>query len=331
MTSLTIPAAQLGDANDQRPARALWEYGRSVNWYSSQRGLVSLPITFERWSIPVWDGTKARGRTIFVHPSPGLVGEAFRWQSVGEWPVKIPWGSDFRTGLGTDSACIIFDGDLRWEAQNLRPSNLFDWVQSFGRIKPGHWVADMLHRVSPGCVEKETHIGSAIGRLTDLDGLLTADQAANGVTTALALGTFNAQFGPPTMARPPRFVAPATRIEHTAITSRPSYLPAGDDPRMIPRGTRFRLSMTDLEIETWALRYAGMKFHTAIIVATGLRDYGFVDSLTVGADPYLQCEGVLNPSVRSVWNAIGIRTERDARTLLDGLITESNLKVVNAA
>lgn len=333
MSSLTVPAAQLGWADDQRPALAWWRWGHIANWQGGQPGQTGLPITCEAWSMPVWDGS-ATSRRIRVWPNPAVWDEPSRWTSVPEWPALIPWDR-FKPGVGTDNACIVDDGEVSWELQNLRRPSLFDAlplaIRSRGAARPTDWVADLVHRVTSGCIEQEKHLAGALGKVRDREGLLTAEQAANGVTTALAMGTFNAQFGPPTMAFPPRFVPPATRIEHTRLDQRPQWLPAGDDQRMIPRGTRFRLAMTDREINEWALRHDDTKSITAVIIATGLRDYGWFDSLTVSAGPYLQATGVLNPAERAVWADMGLKTERDFRTLLDGLFTPTNIKVVRAA
>lgn len=330
-SSLTVKANELGDANDQRPAEAWWRWGHILNWQDPNKGghvgQVGLPITFERWTIPVWEaGTAKRVR---VWPNPAVWDEPSRWASVPAWPALVPWGG-FKAGIGTDNATIVNDGEVSWEIQNLRLANVFDapallW-RSRGAARPGDYVCDLLHRVTGGCREDEKHLAGALGTVRDEEGLLTADMAANGVTSALAMGTFNAQFGPGA-----RFVPPATRVEHPRISDRPSWLAANDDPRMIPRGTRFRLSMTDAELDAWAMRYAGAKEITALIIATGLRDFGWFDSLTVNAGPYLQCAGVINPTERAKWAAIGMTSERDFRSLLDGLFTATNIKVVRPA
>lgn len=330
VSSLTVKANELGDANDQRAARAWWQYGHIANWRDTQTGQIWLPITFESWSMPVWDGA-ATARRIKVWPNPALWDSPSLWSSVPKWPVLLPWGSGFRAGVGTDNAVIVDQGDISWEIQNLRRPSLLEipflvW-RTRGAFNVNDYVADLVHRVTPGCLENEKHLAGALGAVRDREGLLTADMAANGVTTALAMGTFNAQYGPPALGA--RFVPPATRIEHTRLDQRPSWLPAGDDPRMIPRGTRFRLSMTDREIDEWAMsRHSGAKSITAQIIATGLRDFGWFDSLTVSAGPYLQCTGVLNPVERARWAGIGMTTERDFRCLLDGLFTATNVKVV---
>lgn len=336
--SLTVKANELGDANDQRPAAAWWYYGHIANWSEAQKdtqvGQKGLPITYQAWSMPVWDGSNT-SRRVRVWPNPALWDSPSLWESVPEWPALVPWDR-FKAGVGTDNAVIVDDGEVSWEIQNLRRPSFFEWFplgwRTRGAFNPTwDYVADLVHRVTSGCVEDEKHLAGALGKVRDREGLLTAEMAANGVTTALAMGTFNAQFGPPSMAFPPRFVKPATRIEHTTLDARPQWLPAGDDQRMIPRGTRFRLAMTDREIDEWALRHDGAKAITAVVIATGLRDYGWFDSLTVNAGPYLQCTGVLNPAERAVWDACGLRTERDFRGLLDGLFRLDNIKVVRAA
>ena len=334
MSSLTVKANELGDANDQRPADAWWRFGHIANWQASQQGQLGLPITFENWSMPVWDGAKT-ARRVRVWPNPAVWDEPSRWASIGKWPVLLPWGSTWSAGIGTDNATIVDHGEVSYEIQNFRTANVFEGLalgwRTRGAYRPGDYVCDLIHRVTSGCIEGEKHLSGALGKVRDREGLLTAEMAANGVTTALAMGTFNAQYGPPTMTFPPRFVPPATRIEHTTLSARPAWLPAGDDPRMIPRGTRFRLAMTDREIDEWALRHDGAKSVTAALIARGLRDYGWFDSLTVNAGPYLQCTGVLNPAERDIWSAVGLRTERDFRDLLNGLFTASNIKVVRAA
>ena len=334
-TTLTVPAAQLGDANDQAPAAAWWQWGSSMNW-GGRPGQPGLPITARDWSWPIWQARDAAGRTIRVWRNPAVWDEPARWSTVAEFvrdtgPAVIPWGAGWRGGTGTDQGVLVDDGiGGGWDALNLRPANWLDAIplafRSRFQARSGDWVCDGLVRRTP--TNDGTYEGRGAGRVPKRAGILTADMAANGVTTALAMVGFNVQY-----EKGARFVAPATRVEHlTAASLGPTArtLPPGNDPRMIPHGTRFRLSMTDLELDQWSTRHAGAKRTTALIVATGLRDYGWVCLETGTGRCQLESEGTLNPAVAAVWSSIGMRTDADFGNLLDGLFTPSNVKVVNA-
>lgn len=329
-SSLTIPAADLGDADDQTAAAALWA------WTNGNIRLSGPTM----WTRPRFDGATATRRRA-VNRNPLVSGERVRWSSVPEWPARIPWRTDWKPGAGSDNACIITDPEqgVVWECQNLRYER--PWDPTFSPI-----VCDNLHRRTPACIENETHMSRGCGGVPSEAGLLTASQAENGVTTALAMFTVPIQYGPGA-----RIVPPAGRLEHRLETDRPG-LPSGDVPSMIPAGTRFRVDLTDDEVTELAWRNcpdpggpranaaAALRRLALMNIYTGLRDFGAAVLATAGhtvqttsgpqtvGTTYIETEGCQETTARNRWAGIGFRTDNDFRLALAGVFRPDNVKVV---
>lgn len=133
-------------------------------------------------------------------------------------------------------------------------------------------------------------------------------------------------------------VAPATKVEHGHMTS-PTHLPAeyqqlyGLD-KTIPEGMRFALDISNQEIEAWIS--SKEKFNgnarlaeTARIFVRALRDYGFMIVDTNGSGAGIQAANAQNSEDKALWNQLGIYENKDAGTLLEGLIKEGDLYVVD--
>jgi len=317
MSSLSIPAATLGDAPNNVAANNVWTVGMM------SEGLALSGPT--RWCIPQFKAT-ATTPTIRVERNLAVAWDKVRWASIPEYQttnpfasVKVPWREVWRVAEGTDGMVIVWlpDGG-RYEILNLRRAAVFF----------GPYVCDHMHYVPPLGCNPETHTVRGAGQLSRLDGLLTVDMLDAGlIPTALSFAARNVQFGPDAT-----YVAPATRVEHRKVSQRAD---TGMDPLLFmnPGGTRFRLDVTDNDIARWldSRGYPTAKRRTAGIVAIALRDYGICQTTTCALRPYIETEGMLNASTATAWREHGLTTMSDFRTLLDGLVTVDRLKVVNPA
>lgn len=324
MSSLTVPAAELGWADDQAPARALWEFTKGNIRLSGPT----------RWTRSRFDGaTTTKRRT--VNRNPAVAGERVRFSSVPSWPARIPWSTAWKPGEGTDNACIITDPEngCVWECQNLRYSR--PWDPMFSPLE-----ADNLHCRTAACVESEPHMSRGCGGVPSEAGLLTETQAENGIVSALALFAVNIQYGPGA-----RIVAPAGRLEHRLESDRDWLgLPSGDDPSMIPAGSRFIAWNDDDEIDAlaWENTPAPSVSRTAqaqaqarraalINIYVGLREFGAAVLATASGTTYIETEGCQEKGAAARWAAIGFRTDTDFRTALAGAFRPDNIKVVRPA
>lgn len=341
-------------APDQTAARAFWDWGARDNWTGKRQGQPSLPITAVDWSVPCYPAAEA-DTTINLYPSCAggqyaPIWEPGRWDSIwrqgtpapSAWPLKLRWGSTWRTGAGSDSIVLIetTSGDT-YEIQNLRRSNLGDWIPmlfaGFG-WPTSSWVCDQVHLRSAACRARETHLVRGAGRFAKGFGLLrVADVEAGVVRGPLALVGFNVQHGPPTYAtpgyRPPRAVNGA-RVEHPDLRRMYSGVPPGDHERAIPHGTILAHTRDEHSIEQWAFeRHRNpAKAATARTIARALsvdQGHGMQILETGDGVPQIECEGLLNPRVAQRWARVGIRIPADLLTLLDGLYTAENTVVVN--
>src|SRR5690606_17602981 len=101
--------------------------------------------------------------------------------------------------------------------------------------------------------------------------------------------------------------------------------------KMVPRGSRLVIDRTDAEIQQWldSRGYSGRLRETARIFAVALRDYGLIQLDTTGGPATIQVSGGRNPETAAGWRALGI--EGDGLDFLDGLVTSSNIRVLEAA
>jgi hypothetical protein len=100
---------------------------------------------------------------------------------------------------------------------------------------------------------------------------------------------------------------------------------------MVPHGTRFVLDLSDAEITAWldGRGYRGRLRETARVFAVALRDYGLIQTDSTGGPAIIQVAGGRNPEIAAGWRALGITD--DGSTLLDGLMTRDNIRVLAPA
>ena len=94
---------------------------------------------------------------------------------------------------------------------------------------------------------------------------------------------------------------------------------------------RFALDITYEQIDAWVNSRTDLnatRKSTARIFARALKDYGMIVADTNGGSPSIQQAGGINPDNAAKWTALGMGPN-DKDNLLNGLITATNLYVVN--
>jgi len=103
--------------------------------------------------------------------------------------------------------------------------------------------------------------------------------------------------------------------------------------KTIPEGMRFKLVMTDAQLDTWInsradLKADPQKAKTARIFAVALRDYGWIpgDQTCYGAG--ITIAGSANPDAKAKWASLGIK-DASSQNLLDGLFKADNIQALD--
>jgi hypothetical protein len=131
-------------------------------------------------------------------------------------------------------------------------------------------------------------------------------------------------------------VAPASKFEHadkTSIqgTTDGSLKTLYTLDKTVPEGMRFAIDITYDQIDAWVNSRTDLnatRKNTARIFARALKDYGMIVADTNGGSPSIQQAGGINPDNAAKWTALGMGPD-EKDTLLNGLITSTNLYVVN--
>jgi hypothetical protein len=118
-------------------------------------------------------------------------------------------------------------------------------------------------------------------------------------------------------------VAPAGKFDGGDSISSPAAL-----SKMVPRGTRVVLDISDAQIDQWldARGYTGTIRTTARTFAVALRDYGMIQTMTTGGPWTIPVSGGRNAQTAAGWRSLGIAD--DGSHLLDGLIGRGSLRVL---
>ena len=134
-------------------------------------------------------------------------------------------------------------------------------------------------------------------------------------------------------------VAPATRLEHTVAPTGATGMPNTDAARAktVPEGTRFYLTISDAEIETWlagrGLTPSNQKYWTAYVFARTLREYGWFISDTTAWTSSIAVDSSRATSKVADWATLGIDvlaaptgspSVESEYNLLEGLVTSSS-------
>ncbi len=109
--------------------------------------------------------------------------------------------------------------------------------------------------------------------------------------------------------------------------------------KMIPEGMRFRLTSSLEEIDAWLDRRAiedpnylpgKPKRETARTFAVALHDYGWiVGDTSCGGAGFITAGGA-NKEAQSQWHSLGVTSQDESKSLLDGLFTQTNILAVAA-
>jgi hypothetical protein len=329
-------------------ARRIWEYADAFDKNLSIEFGLDEPSN--DYSIPVYRRADATtSARVFARP----------WN--GTWDIeegaRIPWNPDWRPSDGNDAFLVVVDEDTgqEWDLWAVSSPD-FDvpyMKQSECRLDPRFdpdtdlcAAAVMIVRRPDGRpADVRTYRGNyppaSGGGLQNTAGLTTPEEVASGairhamkfaVSPALSM---TGPACPPEVTTPddPRVgtscglaVAPAGQHERVGTDSS-----GADLRRMVPHGTRFVLDLSDAEITAWldGRGYRGRLRETARVFAVALRDYGLIQTDSTGGPAIIQVAGGRNPEIAAGWRALGITD--DGSTLLDGLMTRDNIRVLAPA
>jgi hypothetical protein len=329
-------------------AARIWEYADAFDKNLSIEFGLDEPSN--DYSIPLYRRSDATtSARVFARP----------WN--GTWDIeegaRIPWNPDWRPSDGNDGFLVIVD-DLTGQEWDLWAvsSPQFDepyLKQAECRAEPDFDpAADLcaaavmiIRRPDGKPADVRTYRGNyppaSGGGLQNTAGLVTPEEVASGVirqAMKFAVSPALSMTGPAcpsdvTTPDDPRVgttcglaVAPAGQHERVGTSSTPEEL-----RRMVPHGTRFVLDLTDDQITAWLDQrgYRGRLRETARIFAVALRDYGLIQTDSTGGPAIIQVAGGRNPEIAAGWRSLGITD--DGSTLLDGLMTRDNIRVLAPA
>jgi hypothetical protein len=280
--------------------------------------------TFSQYTYSVYEkdgsgGKPAATTTIQIsfthhgHPTWGNMAEG----TLVPWnPTWLPSGGFWAGSNAEDNWLLILDTSTG-EELDLWQAALID-----GKLQVGS-----ANKIAGDYRTKTTVVASDIGArgcgIQNLAFLVRSKEVESGVIEH-ALGMPTRAESTPTAAIP--FVSPAQKTDGKAS------LGAVTDPG-IPSGTRFYLSMTDAELDTWVASLpAGLSTagkNSARIIAQALRDYGWFISDSAGNAAHFQFEDYNSAD----WTALGLQPQTIGgkpypESLLDGLITSGRLRAI---
>jgi hypothetical protein len=274
----------------------------------------------------------------------------------------IPWNPAWLPSDGTDAYMIITDPATgeEWDIWGLSaPAYLPGTVSqaecsvdltdaALGFDSSSDLCAASVNAVtnpSGQVVDTRTYTGNfpwaGGGGLQNTAGLVTPEQVESGTidhALKLSVGPELSMTGPEcpadvTTPDDPQVgttcgtaVAPAGQFENRGTES-----PASALADMVPEGTRLIINDSDAQIDAWldARGYTGALRQTAKVFAVALRDYGLIQTDTSKGPAVISVDGGRNPVVADGWRSLGIAD--DGSTLLDGLVTASNIEVLEPA
>lgn len=220
-------------------------------------------------------------------------------------------------------------------------------------------TAGNAYTITDGATQTER--GAGINKLIGITRAIEVDQGV--IPHALEFTVTSTMFGQPTCSPAKGFsdtraqgggcgfyLAPATRVEYTQDPTNRCGNTGNPNPqtynsptvanrlKTVPEGMRLAINITDAQIETWldSRNYTGPKRRTARIFAVAMRDYGAIILETGCYGINLETDGILDTrpgGSRDIWARNGITAIpgniNPHGDLLTGLITQSNLYVVN--
>ena len=233
---------------------------------------------------------------------------------------------------------------------------------TMGRNTVTAGTAGNAYTITDGATNTER--GAGINKLIGITRAIEVDQGV--IAHALEFTVTSTMFGQP-LCSPAKgfsdtraqgggcgfYLAPATRVEFTQdptnrcgnstengqINPQTYNSPTvANRLKTVPEGMRLAINITDPQIENWldSRGYTGAKRRTAKIFAVAMRDYGAIILETGCWGINLETDGILDTRTggsRDIWARNGITAisgnANPHGDLLAGLITQSNLYVVN--
>lgn len=277
----------------------------------------------------------------------------------------IPWNPAWETSQGGDNEMIILD-DRPGPTQG-RVYHLSGYFTSYPgwpyrRAQPGFcfypdaqnrlctYTTNVARDLQGNYVDYRTYEGWSDDRgagLPYLSTLVTPEEVkAKEIRHAVGVGIPNTAYGPIcTTAQQGNYnqegktcgtaLAPATKFEWGGATSPPLMSPPYNSiytiDKMIPEGMLFGLDITYDQIEIWLQSRSDLsatRKDTARVFARALKDYGMMVVDTNGSRVGIHQAGGVNPDNAAKWTELGMGPN-DPDNMLDGLVTSTNLYVVN--
>ena len=274
---------------------------------------------------------------------------------------EFPWNPKWEVAAAGDNELIIID-----EAKGLLYSftsvktgvtaftQCFPWDQNRLCASSAHILRDHNGKVADYRTFEGSD-GSRGGGINYFATLLTPEEVKAGeIRHALGMAIFNPTFGPECTKQELNAnnantidvtcgttVAPAAKFENAHLRSIGDRFPNLKNlpidktmtlSKTVPEGMRFALDIDDSYITNWInsrpdLKSNPQKAKTARIIATALRDYGWMPLDTSGNSAGIQTAGGMSEKNRKLWNELGITSEKDDN-ILQGLITKDNIYAI---
>lgn len=263
----------------------------------------------------------------------------------------IPWNTNWKVAAAGDNELIILDkkaGKL-WALNQVKLG-----IAAIGQcgiifenrlcVASGGIIRDYAGNIA-NYLTYEGSTGDRGGGISYYATLLTPQEVEAGeIRHALGMAMHNTSYGP--ICTPAQLatndpkvidvtcgtaVAPAAKFEWGGAsadkrTNLSQYLSI---EKTVPEGMRFALNITDAEIDAWVASkgYSAQKARTAKIIATALRDYGWMP-LDTGNSAGFQVAGAVSDTNRALWTKLGITNTRDDY-ILNGLITQKRIYAID--
>lgn len=356
------PVSELGTSTRYAEyAQRLYDYASYVGWENnpeydpSRRGEWLLAL--RDYSVPIYDRAQATTTVrVFEIPWAQSLGVVWTGVAIGD---EMPWNPTWLPGSGSDRIMAIVDTSAgrAWEIWGadfgvgtcgdfLGPNN----AAGYDPTSSSHLCMASVSTYDRLFDGRTTITGRGMG-INKLALITRAVEVRSGeIRHALEMTVFNTMFGGP-ICEPASsgeaagagsdcgfFLPPATRVEWSAGPT--ADCGANNQPntpetrrRTVPEGMRFRLAVSDEEIESWLTEraYTGARRNTARIFAVALRDYGWVIAETGCYGVGIETDGMMEPGTRAIWEELGL-TDDDPQypsgDLLFGLFRRDAIEVV---
>lgn len=367
-TTTTAPGLSyvrpFGDsATWNRPVAELGTHARSADFshrcylYCSTDGPGKIATYFDDYSQPVYDIRTATTTIKVYRTNFGVVGSIANGAS-------IPWNPSWRPGGGNDAIMILLNPDtgreidlwttyLPGDSRQTTCITADNFAAGLNLAIPNLCAgqADIVQDAAGNPIDYRTYTGTypeggAYFQLYAMT-VTAAEVEAGAIRHALQGVAYNTMFGPQCSDADyatsawgdtcGHWINPASRLEWVTQTQDCGIhtIPYTNAQRQrtVPEGARFYITATDKQINTWldSRGYTGELRRTARIFAVALREYGWIITNTSCAQAGIITTGRFGPDA-GLWNALGVPTNTNtAMNLLDGLVTDSNLRMAGAS